>query len=484
MNKNSSKVNVKEWVQSIDSEVPEVVRTRLDQTLKALPVKRTFIRTFIQIACACLLLLGCVIGTSLLSPAMAQTIQKLPYIETLLSKVGDKGLQVARHLGLSTPILQQVTDQNITIEIEDIVYDGYRLAISYQLKGEGNSTPEPVDWLNQKKHFSNGENIGIFAFHDPFEVTVIEEEEFLGVQEMVFFINGEKLINYLAQNEIEQTGENTFSGLTILEATEEFPDEFNLSMTIKEIGKTQGTWDFTYPVSRKASDLETVTFYPNVEEKIADITLSVKEVTLYPSATMVRYTVKQPKDSSFADQLLKNEIMLSFLGEKHKHTEFTRYRVPLLSEEGADEIYEYVAYLDSFVIKPEHLILKPLVFDGGKIEFSHVEFNDQPFTLDQGEIGEIQVTKIDHAQEKTTLTIKAEGYDPLKQVTHFWFEDEYGFKISRQGQPKLINESNSTYTIDFPPLNNKSNLAAGTRQFKILDLFKEVEIRIPLDGKK
>lgn len=480
MNKKDYDTAIKKKLNSSKTIIPHDVQNRIDQTLQLLPIKNPFYKKIAYTACACFLFLACIIGIGFFSPTMAQTLQKLPFVGTIFLKAGDKGLGKASVNSFTSNINQIVTDQNLSLNINEVLYDGYRLSISYDfqyINPEKSGTKEDVQQFNK---LVDGQSIIQLSFQGQGQVEEIKEEDFLGISEMKLFINGEELPEYWASTNIEKIQPNQYIGIASIDIDEHFPEEFDLSLTVNRVGQTNGTWSFSIPVSRTLSDSKSYVFYPQEETKIGDITISMNEVALYPSATRIQFRIKQPKSSSFFNDYNHNKIMFRFLDHSGEPLDPLGREKPIHTENEFEDIYEVSSYIEALPNQPSHITLSPIILNNDPLEFDSIAMKDLPVTLDQGEIGSITVTNLEHHGDKTIVTIEADGYDPEKQANHVWFEDQFGFKIRSKEKAKPLLEDERSFTLEFPLLTTKGELRAETLKMGLDQLFKDFEWTIPL----
>jgi Domain of unknown function (DUF4179) len=128
------------------------------------------------------------IGSAFVSPAMAKVLSSIPVLNSVFEFVGDRGLEIASQKGLSEKIEQTDTDQNISITMKNIFFDGTRLSTSYVQE-----FPNKRDELGELRLKVDG-----------------------------------KEINFADSRTGEFLSDNQYAGIIKIEPTEELPDSFDL----------------------------------------------------------------------------------------------------------------------------------------------------------------------------------------------------------------------------------------------------------------
>ncbi|MEC0309094.1 DUF4179 domain-containing protein [Paenibacillus lautus] len=128
------------------SEVPDIIRLHQDEvyaSLSDLPMstrsnrqqRSPKVRGLIAAAAAAAMI-G-IISSAYVSPAMAESLRKIPLISSIFRLADDLGLQTAGERGLVAEPNASVTHEGVTIRIPQVVYDGTRLSLAVKREGEG-----------------------------------------------------------------------------------------------------------------------------------------------------------------------------------------------------------------------------------------------------------------------------------------------------------------------------------------------------------
>lgn len=248
-------VELKRAAKGTRTEVPDVVRYRIDDTLAALPVKLRMRKTRKMVVMSAVVAasVACIVGAGVMSPDLAQALRQSPILGSVFDILGDDGLKKAQMTGMVTEIDQSVTDEGITVKITEALYDGARISIGYVLESSGELAEDQAPHLD-------------------------------------FKINGERLGNYGAGGHGDFVDAHTYVGLLHIDPSEALPETFDLEMTVRQLGVTKGTWKFAFPVSTNTSGNQTV--MPMEIKTFGDTSLIVERVTFAVSSTMVVGQVK------------------------------------------------------------------------------------------------------------------------------------------------------------------------------------------------
>lgn len=90
------------------------------------------------IACAAAFLLtAAVIASGFVSPVMAETLGKIPFVQNIFKLAGDWGLQNGVQKGLATDVHISDTQDGFTLSAVQVLYDGTRASVALQLDEAG-----------------------------------------------------------------------------------------------------------------------------------------------------------------------------------------------------------------------------------------------------------------------------------------------------------------------------------------------------------
>jgi hypothetical protein len=246
-----------------NTEIPEVVRKRIDDTLAALPAqrrvnrarRRTVISAAVAASVACVMVVGFTV------PSLAEALREAPVIGSVFKLVGDSSLKTAQEEGIVTEINQSATDKGYDVKITEVLFDGSQLSIGYVLSSD-EELPEDVN---------------------PFPE---------------FSIDGESHFTHGASGHGDRIDAHTYAGLLKMDAAQKMPESFELGLTFSKFGDTKGTWAFSFPVKEQSKDNKTV--MPMQPKTYGGTTILIEKITFAATATEVVGQIKQPSATGLA----------------------------------------------------------------------------------------------------------------------------------------------------------------------------------------
>ncbi|PEX86529.1 DUF4179 domain-containing protein [Bacillus cereus] len=213
------------------------------------------------VACGiCVSLLGC----GFISPAMAKTLSGIPVIGSIYTQFNDIASDKIEKDELATSIERQDTHSGLTMNVKEAVYDGGRLVVTVEYKGENTISN------------SNEEEAG-FSY-----VT----------------INGQEVRPAIGSTSQKSKGRNT-----IIEQHEftlanygEFGDKIDVAVHGKDLFGKTGTWNVAFPLAEVESEIRK--FTPNIKTLTKDnlYALTVDKVTFSSLSTRIDLTFDYPKE--------------------------------------------------------------------------------------------------------------------------------------------------------------------------------------------
>ncbi|MEC5307992.1 DUF4179 domain-containing protein [Bacillus thuringiensis] len=209
------------------------------------------------------------LGSGFISPTMAKTLSSVPVIGSIYAQFNDIASDKIEKDELATSIERQDNHSGLTMNVKEAVYDGGRLVVTVEYKGE-----KPISKSNEEKAgFSyvtiNGKEvraaIGSTSQKSKGQNTIIEQHEFT-------------LANY-----------------------GEFGDQIDVSVQGKDLFGQTGTWYVAFPLTKVESEIRK--FNPNIKTLTKDnlYALTVDQVTLSSLSTRIDLTFDYPKEMEAND---------------------------------------------------------------------------------------------------------------------------------------------------------------------------------------
>lgn len=200
-----------------------------------------------------------VIGSSFISPAMAEAVKKIPGMDSIFQLAGDLGLKIADQEGLYTKVAASDTNDGVTIEATAATFDGTRVSIA--IKRTGISVVDDLKSTVKNLNLSiNGNDI---SFHSS------AEDNSIGIF-MPYTYDSNAMI-------MEFSDLKNQKGIS-------FPKNFDahLELVISEIKEP---FKLTIPVEMNTSNNEV--FKPSITKKNQDIVFKVEKIEATPITTNI-----------------------------------------------------------------------------------------------------------------------------------------------------------------------------------------------------
>ncbi|MFD0717049.1 DUF4179 domain-containing protein [Paenibacillus sp. GCM10027626] len=439
------------------AQTPQLVKTRVDETLAALPAERRVLRKIGYTAIAACVAFGGLIGVSLVNPDMARAVRSLPVIGSVFEMLGDDGIRQSGEAGLSSRGNVTAEDQGIAMTITEVLYDGIRLSVGYVIEGDGEIRPE------RPEMYADG-----------------------------------KSINFSSGERGDKVKDGMYAGLIDYKPTELLPDQFTLKLEYRKmkdwerkvdgIPQTiEGAWTFAIPVKKLTDGVFVHTFSDNDAPRIQseDATLIAKKVTFSPATTSVEVDMIEPADIA---EIPFHQNLFQLLDDRGVFLQFTGASSSSQSNSGDKlRLTEHRLEFAPIGRIPEYLIVRPYSdpFEAGEHEqvYHTAPLNQQqlPITLSQGEAGKLTASRIEFTADETKLYYDIEGNNPYEQAHTVWIEDDSGNKY-KETMPQLIQAEPGRYSfvMKLPPIDAQKRLTLSTIEMKAPEVDEQLELKIPI----
>lgn len=379
------------------------------------------------------------------SSVVADIVRKIPVLGKMFTGdvfeyVGDRGSIEGKKKGLSSTVNYEASDQGVTIAIQEVLYDGIRLLVGYQMTAPN--------------------------------------EDFLFLGDIEMKINGEQIPARYSSSP-SKINDHDSAGVMNFEYEHPSSDPFILELDIHEISglpngqhaSVEGDWSFKFSVAGVSEqNMVSKQFPAGISTQADGIEFTVLGIQITPVTTQVTYQVKgQPKGFGF--QLLDDKGMLvNWLNSSQFTagiTEGTSYFDPVPMD--AKYLYAVPFYRDT-TKQPDLIIAKaPLT-------------GQFPITLSQGSVGEVTVNNIEFLPDKTLIHYEAKGKDPLIQHTSLWLETVRGDQIiNDNGIRTRVSDTSYSYILEYPALDPAEAYVIGTVELPDLTYLDDLRIKIPLE---
>ncbi|MBK3494926.1 DUF4179 domain-containing protein [Viridibacillus sp. YIM B01967] len=372
---------------------------------------------------------GCLfVGSAFVSPAMAKVLSSIPLIGSIFESTGDKGLKKATDQGLSNTVNITSTDQDITLTIQDVFYDGTRFSISY----------------------------------------LQSDQQTLG--ELDLKVNG-KRINFGDGRQGEKLTNGQYAGILNIKTLEALPKSFDLSMDLKMIGETTGNWHFDVPVTKSKAKVKEIVV--NKTGIINDTKYKVKSIQIGPAGVKAKIDIFTEK---IEEKVLEFEFYL-----------LDDHGIPLETIQDSGSGDNNVMHME-YLFAPLEKEVSTLTFSPFYIKMpvdgepSEKPLNEKqlPITLNQGKMGNIVVTDLKKENSKMHLYFEAQSdfpYGAHFDYNRIWVEDAKGNDLTSDITERI---SGNRYVKTFDLPDEDGNLTVKAVQMPFMELKKEAQVKVPL----
>ncbi|MFH0070727.1 DUF4179 domain-containing protein [Peribacillus sp. NPDC056705] len=210
-------------------------------------------KPLVYTAAAAVVAFGILVGSSYISPALANGLSRLPIIGSVFSDSGILGLKQASDKGLTSAIGETQTVNGISVTLDEVLYDQTNITVGFTVESEEELSDD---------YFGAG---------------------------MDFTINGEQPPNGFSGGYHEKVVSPTVrTGIVDFAVTEEMPEEFELGLVLR--GENGEKWMFSTPIEVIS---ELVRVPVNHKQQAEGIKLTVSELVLSPSGVGLSYEASE-----------------------------------------------------------------------------------------------------------------------------------------------------------------------------------------------
>ncbi|WP_175482271.1 DUF4179 domain-containing protein [Thermoflavimicrobium dichotomicum] len=261
------------------NEIPEMVLSRIEETLTSLPEKKKRGNQMKKIwlaATAASFMIAGTITAGLISPSFAATLNKVPVIGSIFEKIGDKGVKNAVKKGVTTNQINQTQEKDgVKLTIKDIIYDDTSLIISYEIKQGRKLTGQKMTVQTKKGKRTV-----------PFPTPHVS---------FIFKHNGKQLKGAVSGS-IKEKNEHTIMGYESHQLEQPLPDKVKLQLKafysdpMRDNPQENKPLQFDFTVTAQKEKNNKI-FKPNITQSIGDINVEIKQVKV--SSSYIQLDIKR-----------------------------------------------------------------------------------------------------------------------------------------------------------------------------------------------
>lgn len=410
----------------------------ISNTIKSNKKKKSIKKMTFYFVSAAILIIGVFISTASVSPAMAKIAAQVPIIGTFFNDVQDEGLKIAGQKGLTQVVDQSSKDNGITLTMNEIFYDGTRLSFGY----------------TQESLFAIGE-----------------------LERPNIKVNG-KEINFSSSSSGDFITPQKYKGMIDINPTEELPEEFEISIRIDAIGIVPGKWEFNFPVEQSN---EVTVIRPEKIIMIDKAEVKISSLKLGPAGTdlVVQVTAREeeskvdPFDLNFFVVDEHNNVLDAFSSSGHGDTEDGMIKATL------DFLFNPLKEGVKKVRVIPYTFSEPI----GGSERVKVDVNEQefPFTLSQGDFGDILVKDIQYKKDQIIVYFDVQSdeiYDNRLSRNPIALENASGYNLTLEDAPFAEKIEGNSFKQVFK-MSEKKGLQLVTFEYPKPVTYEAFEIELP-----
>jgi hypothetical protein len=448
----------------MSEEIPSIQKERIKKNLnKKIRGERKF-KGLKYGSIAAAISLVSIIGIGTVSPAFAENIPVLSSItQTLNDKFGFNG----EYDKYSQSVNKSVTDNGVTLTINEVLADDSKLIIGYTIK----STKKIED------------------------LQVVGLSRFLKINGKSFGSNGSGTGNYV--------DDYTYVGSDEIHTTlPQNSQSFNISLNVDDIMGIKGKWNIAFSASKDELVKKSVVFKPNNKIDLPDSNATIDKVVFSPIDTSIFISGKgknknvKPGPNGMFDY----DYWVAF---DDKGVEL----IPKGLGGGTRDFNKNVFSSEMQYVKtksiPKYLTIIPckiIPSAGGGVstdkngketpitietkkpkEISKIIDGVYPIELSQGKMGKLIIKEIKTENNKTTVKYTAEGKAPYFQAQDVLIKDDQGKNIKIKEYITRKDEQNpNEFTKVFEALDTNKRYTIYTNDFSNVEFREDLKFNIEL----
>ncbi|WP_088188900.1 DUF4179 domain-containing protein [Desulfosporosinus sp. FKA] len=408
--------------------------------------------------------LVCLIGIGTAYPAFAENV---PVLNSITQALNNQFGYHGNYAEYSQMINKSVTDNGITVTINEALADNSKLIIGYTIKSA--------------KKINDLEVVGI--------------SKFLKINGKAVSGGGSGMGNY--------QDDNTYVGSEEIHTNlPQNSDLFNVDLDIDDIRGIKGKWDFAFSVSKDGLTKHSTVFTPKKVVDFPDSKVTIDKVVFSPIDTAIfvsgNYTDKNRK---LKDSLFDYDYWLAF---DDKGVELIPKGIGGGSSNSNTQTFHSEMDYETMNNMPKYLTIIPcriipsagggvkMDADGKETKLSvetkePVEINKvingvYPIELPQGRFGKLIINEINTENNTTTINFTAEGKAPYFQATEFFLKDNTGKILTPKTYVKRKDIQNpNEFTIGFTALDPNKKYNVSTTALDNVELREDLKFKIELN---
>lgn len=309
--------------------------------------KRYAIPLFASVA-----MIGIILCSGFVSPKMGNVLANMPFIGFMYKiEEHDVGLHVAMMDENKVTLNEVIESNGVTITVEDVVYDGTRIAFTYT------------------------------------------QEKYDEIYPLTIKVNGEE-INFSESLRGKLEAESGFRGLIEFIPTEPLPDSFHLEVSIYRIGDVEGRWVFSTDITKVNNHSRAL--IAGQEGMVNGVHYTIQKAERSSTGT----TIEIVFDPSNLFKLYTAERFIQF-----NFTDQNGMPIQTLYSSGVDNVFQFMLAPLSDEVTEIHVLpfqFSPTIEE--PVEIIEELKGQFPQRISQGEMGDIVITNVEKVGNEYKMT--------------------------------------------------------------------------------
>ncbi|AET67807.1 hypothetical protein Desor_2205 [Desulfosporosinus orientis DSM 765] len=449
---NEVRFDQSEW-EPVTDEMPEILKDKIRKNVLKEVRNKNYLKSVKRSLIAAAVLLIILIGAGTVSPALARNI---PVLHSIFEIFNDKFGTCQEYIPYSQLVDKSVTDNGITLTINEALADDSTLILGYTIKSD-----------------SRNENLKLAETN---------------------IMLGGLLINGSPPEGGGITGdyldETTYVGVArITYHSPSASDLVKIDLNIDQFMGVKGHWDFSFTVSKTELVQKTRVFKTNNQVDLPEGLVTVDKIVLTPIDSTIYFSGNY-KDQNAATKAMDTVVYRWFV--------FDDQGIELSSGGGTfggneapyGKDFQGTAKFQAVKTIPRSLTIVPCRFpvisgDSADTEkppesLQSIDGN-YPLELSQGKMGKLIIKDITTEKGETVVRYTAEGKAPYFQGTNLYLKNTAGEYIHPQRYDIRRDENHpNDFTMVFPALDLSQGYSVSTSQFTHMDFMEDFKIKIEL----
>ena len=429
--------------------MPEFLRAKLKKIIREETKQRSYRRTVKRGAGAVAVLLLIFIGIGTVSPASARNIPVLHSIFEIFQGNSDyyKG-----YIPYSQLVDKSVTDQGVTLTINEALADDSTLIIGYTVKSYRKIDASQLAMLMSFLRINGGLPQGGGSSGE-----YLDDKTYVSVSHIYYRSPSDS-------------------------------DQLQIDFNVEQIMDVKGHWDFSFAVSKDELQKRTLVIKASNKVDLPEGMVTIDKVVLTPIDSTIQFSGNY-KDQDAATKAMDEVVYWWFVFDDQGRDlmsgggMFGGTNAP----EGKD--FQGEAKFQAVKEIPSYITVVPCRFpvvsaDEAKAnnpaESLKVIDGNYPLELPQGKMGKLVIQDIETADGETTVRFTAEGKAPYFQGTHLYLKDADGEYLHSKYGIRRDEEHPNDFTMVFPPLEAGKQYSIGTSRMESIDFMEDLRFKIEL----